>query len=31
MFSIPTQGFNSNQWQLRSTLREPMGGGAFCT
>jgi hypothetical protein len=31
MFSIPTQGFKSNQWQLRSTLRQPMGGGAFCT
>jgi hypothetical protein len=31
MYSIPTQGFKSNQWQLRSTLRQPMGGGAFCT
>jgi hypothetical protein len=31
MFSIPTQGFKGNQWQLRSTLRQPMGGGACCT
>ena len=29
MFSIPTQGFKSNQWQLRSTLRQPIVGGAF--
>jgi hypothetical protein len=31
MFSFPTQGFKSNRWQLRSTLRQPMGGGALCT
>jgi hypothetical protein len=26
-----TQVFKSNQWQLRSSLRQPMGGEAFCT
>jgi hypothetical protein len=29
MFSISTQVFKSNQWQLRSSLRQPMGGEAF--
>jgi hypothetical protein len=31
MFAISTQVFKSNQWQLRSSLRQPMGVEAFCT
>jgi hypothetical protein len=30
MFAIPTQTFKSNQWQLRSSLRQPMGVEACC-
>jgi hypothetical protein len=29
MFAIPTQVFQSNQWQLKSSLRQPMGVEAF--
>jgi hypothetical protein len=31
MFVISTQAFKSNQWQLRSSLRQPMGVEACCT
>jgi hypothetical protein len=31
MFAILTQAFKSNQWQLRSSLGQPMGVEACCT
>jgi hypothetical protein len=31
MFAILTQAFKSNQWQLKSSLRQPMGVEACCT
>jgi hypothetical protein len=31
MFAIPTQAFKNNQWQLRSSLGQPMGVEACCT
>jgi hypothetical protein len=31
MFAIPTQVIKSNQWQLRSSLRQPMGVEPCCT
>jgi hypothetical protein len=31
MFAISTQVIKSNQWQLRSSLRQPMGVEACCT
>jgi hypothetical protein len=30
MFAIPTQVIKSNQWQLRISLRQPMGVEACC-